>query len=367
LKRALVLLIGVSTIAFILIDVNLSDAEPYIAVREGFKCSACHINQTGGGKRTRMGTGYATQTLPWQQYDLRGRNIPHYWAFANDLMSIGGDFRIINESAFPKGADTNTFQTEKSTLYLSVQLLPDLLTFYLDESIAPGGAQTRELFGLLQVMHGRMWIKAGKFLQPYGLRIEDDRAFVRQVTGFTFNTPDIGAELGFQGSEWMFTASLTNGSAGTADNNLEKQAVVSAGYIGDAFRIGISGSYNPAVIGSRNTGGAWAGLRIGRAALLGEADFVKDDTSADAEREQLVTHSEMNYLLLRGWNLKAAYEYFDPDLDIDENERDRVLLGLEFFPTPFLHLQLFYRFNQSIPQNIPQNADELALRFHLYF
>ncbi len=85
------------------------------------------------------------------------------------------------------------------------------------------------------------------------------------------------------------------------------------------------------------------------------------------DRDRFVAYAELDYLVTEGWNSKAAYEFYDPDRNIDENERDRVLIGVEPFIIPFLQLGVYYRFNQSIPQNKPQNADELTFRVHVYF
>ncbi|HSP05912.1 MAG TPA: hypothetical protein VLR94_01985 [Acidobacteriota bacterium] len=342
-------------------------AEPYLALREGLKCSSCHVNRTGGGKRTRMGTGFGTQALPWDKIDLNEKKIPHFWSVLDDNLSIGGDFRFLNDSVFEEHNTTNTFQTDKANVYLSVKVLPDMLSFYLDEGLAPGGAQTREIFAMFEAMPAHGWIKAGKFLPPYGLRLEDDGDYIRQVTGFNFSNPDLGVEIGVEPGNWTFAASATNGTSGTTDNNTAKQAVASTVYVRDAFRVGASGSWNSGEAGDKNSGAAFAGLHLGRAVLLGEVDAIRDAPKQGRTSNQIVTYSEISYLVHDGMTLKAGYEYFDPDTGIKENERDRVLVGAEFFPVPFLNLSVYYRFNQSIPQNKPQNADELTFRLHLYF
>lgn len=342
-------------------------AEPYIAVREGLKCSACHTNMTGGGKRNRMGTGYGAIDLPWKPADLQSHKIPHYFSLFEDLISFGGDFRALNRSTFSEGGlETNTFQTDKSNLYLQADLIRNRITFYLDETIAPGGAQTREIFAMLHNLPGRGWIKAGKFLPPYGLRLEDDRTFLREVTGFNFNNPDTGVELGFEPGALVFAASLTNGTTAILDNNNSKQLVATLGYVGDHFRFGSSASYNELNDDIRKVGGFWAGVRLKKLVFLGEADWVQEEADG-VDRDRVVTYGELDYEIANGWNVKLVYEYFDPDRNIDENERDRIILGVEPFLTSFVQMQLFYRFNQSIPQNLPQNADEFVLRLHIYF
>lgn len=360
MKKILWILIGLYPVAIY--------AEPYIAIREGLKCSACHVNRTGGGKRTQMGSGYGTQALPWiKMNDLTDKKVPHYWSVLDDLLSVGGNFRFSNQTTFVEDDTANTFQTDKGNLYLSVKAIPDVLSFYADESVAPGGAQSREIFGMLEAMPAHGWIKAGRFILPYGIRLEDDRTFIREVTGFNFNNPDAGVEVGFEPGPFSIVTSITNGTGTALDNNASKQFVGSISYVADSFRAGASGSYNPSDAGDRNSAGLWGGFKIWSAVLLGEIDFVHDDVPGANDRDRFVALAELDYLVAEGWNIKAAYEFYDPDRNIDENERDRVLIGVEPFIIPFLQVGVYYRFNQSIPQNEPQNADELTFRVHVYF
>jgi len=154
----LALAIAIST----LLASSFAFTEPYLAVREGLKCSACHGNMTGGGKRTRMGTGYGAQDLPWKPLDLQDQKLPHYFSFFNDVISFGGDFRVAHQSTFSKGdLVSDSFQTEKSDLYLQADLVPSHVRLYIDEMVAPGGAQTREIFGMFRGLPGRTCLSPG--------------------------------------------------------------------------------------------------------------------------------------------------------------------------------------------------------------
>jgi hypothetical protein len=337
-------------------------AEPYIAIREGLKCSACHINRTGGGKRTRMGAGVGATDLPWRPVDLEKEKIPSYFSVFNDRISFGSDLRVAYDATFSHGqVASNTFETDKSNVYFQGDLVPSHVSFYVDESIAPGGAQTRELFGLLHGFPGRGYLKAGKFLPPYGLRLEDDRAFIREV-----NNPDTGIEFGIEPGDFTFATAVTNGTSSVSDNNKSKQVSATGAYINNRFRIGGSADYNDSGSSIRKMGGLWGGVNINKFVLLGEADWIRDEVN-DQKQSQIVAYSELDYEIAHGWNIKVGYEYYDPNRDIAENQRDRVLIGIEPFITSFVQVQVFYRFNQSIPQNISQNADELQLRLHIYF
>ena len=68
-------------------------------------------------------------------------------------------------------------------IYGNITLIPNLFSFYLDQRVAPGGSSNREAYARLDLLKQGLYFKAGQFFLPYGLRLEDDTAFIRQVPG----------------------------------------------------------------------------------------------------------------------------------------------------------------------------------------
>src|SRR5205823_14835035 len=239
-------LVRIAAIALAAVGLVASQAraELYLMVREGAKCSACHTNETGGGKRTAFAHIHAHDI----EHDLELLPVPPgtkpFNGEVNSYVSIGGDLRVRNSTIFQDKPDAlgrvpenNPFRrgvlSNDSTVnevlgFLQVDLWPDMATFYLDENLN-GGASTREAFGLLHnfLPHtGVDWfdwlmtdqyIKAGKMFPAFGLRVHDDEAFIRARSGFTFQNPDDGGEIGIAPGPFFFASSITNGKPGDKD------------------------------------------------------------------------------------------------------------------------------------------------------
>ncbi len=338
-------------------------AEPYMAVHMGLKCSGCHVNPTGGGKRNEFGSIYGMTTLTradvteiWQGPKL------------NDYVSIGGDLRVNAVSnSIPNQDSTFVFETEEVLLYLEVQLLPDQLTFYVDQRLGPGGTSNREAYGLFWFRDKTLYAKAGRMFLPFGLRLEDDTAFVRQVSGINYNTPDDGVEVGVDYDRITVNLAITNGTAGGNETDTGKQYSLSAGYMEDNWRLGASYNYNDVEDQDRTMAALFGGLRTGKIHWLMEWDYIVDDVPTGDQLKQIAGIVEANAGLWKGTNIKLTYEFLDPDKNINENERTRWSLVWEYFPIQFTQLSIGYRDNEGIPQNDLQNISELFIQLHNYF
>jgi len=344
-------------------------AEPVFAVRTGYRCSQCHVNRSGGGMRTSFGSIYTQTTLPAHLLPLpEGKNLLP--ANPNALFAVGADFRFqyLSVDREDETENTSSFEIQEANLYGDFRLLRNRMDLYLDLKVGPGGASARELFGLFSFGdHWRGYVKVGKFLPAYGWRLPDDAAFIRQFSGFTYSAPDIGVEFGAEPGKWSLHLSTTNGSGGGSDTDQMKRVTLStARRFGRKGRLGLSATNND-TDGSRVTGaGLFGGANFGRLSLLAEGDWFEIDDLA-AKTERVIAFIEGNVLISRGFNLKIAHDWIDPDRDHETDERTRTSLGLEYIPFPFLQLRGFLRLKDGPPQVAGARDTQVDLEVHIFF
>lgn len=345
--------------------IDASYAEPYLAVKTGLKCMSCHVNPTGGGKRNEFGGIYGQTGLYQGNDDSQALLVTRI----SEFLAVGGDGRMEADYTGVEGRkDAFEFDVKSAKLYFEFNLIPDRFTYYVDEQVAPGGALNRESYALYWSKDHRYYLKAGRMFLPYGLRLEDDSAFIRQVSGINFTTPDTGVEAGLELNAWSLNLAISNGAGGGSENNTAKQYSLRAEYIRPGWRGGASYNLNQGdEDDDRAMMNAFAGIKTGPVAWLAEYDFIRDDAPSENRVEQEIGLLEANTEVLDGHNVKLTYEYLDPNIDVDEDERERYSVVWEFVPLRFSQIRLGYRKLNGIPQNELQNSSEFFLQNHVYF
>src|SRR6516162_3229023 len=151
-----VLLLG--TLAALLAS-GRAAAEPYLAVEAGLKCAQCHVNPTGGGKRTPFGELYARGQISAQTVTLDPQAKP-WTGDVTKWFSTGADIRGDYDSvSVPNEPKQSDFALERATAYLDFTALPNLLQVYFDEKVAPDNVENREAYVLFTPHNGRYVIK----------------------------------------------------------------------------------------------------------------------------------------------------------------------------------------------------------------
>ena len=93
---------------------------------------------------------------------------------------------------------------------------------------------------------------------PFGLRLQDDNAFVRQATGVNFLTPDDGVEFGIELAKWSAQVAVIEGPDG-ADDQISASAV----YVQPKWRVGASVNTSEDAFGDREMQSVFGGLKTG--------------------------------------------------------------------------------------------------------
>src|SRR5262249_42741502 len=110
-----------------LVSAPIANAEPYLAVQNGFKCGQCHVNPTGGGKRNLFGMVFARRQLAANTV-LRDEKSGAGWnSSVTDWFGAGGDYRGGFKSVdVQNGSTSSETTTTKAQVYVEFKAVPNL-------------------------------------------------------------------------------------------------------------------------------------------------------------------------------------------------------------------------------------------------
>lgn len=340
-------------------------AEPYLAVQTGFKCGQCHVNPSGGGLRTAFGDVFAQTLMPAKHLDTGADT----WAGEiNRFLAVGGDLRFDGQfEKTPGSASVDDFALQQVRIYANATVIPNRLGVYVDEQVAPGGALNREAYATYWSAAHEWYLKGGQMYLPFGLRLQDQTAFIQTVSGINMTTPDQGVEFGWEHRSWDAQFSVSNGSAGGPETDHGKQYSGQLIYVEPLWRLGVGANLNNAFVGNKSAVALFGGLKTGPVAWLAQGELVDDKSFPDGGRRMLASLLEGNWLFARGNNLKVTGEFFDPDRRVAHDAQTRWSVVYELTPIQFVQLRAGARFSDGIPQDDAEHERLYFIELHGYF
>jgi len=323
------------------------------------------VNPTGGGLRSTVGDVIAQTSIPGAHLDTGGDN----WTGAlGQYFRTGGDLRVDAQvTQVPNAPSVQEFSLEQARVYLEANVIPDRLLAYIDEQVAPGGALNREAYVLYWSASHDWYFKAGQMYLPFGLRLQDQTAFILTAAGINMTTPDQGAEFGWERGHWDAQLAVTNGTAGGAVTSDGKQYSLNVAYVASVWRLGVAANNNDQSAGAKSAFGVFGGLRTGPISWLAQAEVTNDRSIADGQGKELATLLEANWLIARGNNLKITQEFLNPNRAVPNGEETRWSVIYELTPIQFAQIRSGFRWNDGIPQAPTEHQRLYFVELHGYF
>lgn len=355
---------------------------PRFSAYTGDKCADCHVNPQGGGMRNQYGMNFAKQNL---QLDFLKKYVTKKVDFSTQLnknISIGGDLRLVhvgNEKA--NAPSTNTFLTMQGDLYVNANV-NDYISLYIAPGLQiPNIPAKYEVFGMVSNLPLNSYFRAGRINPTYGMKVVEHRSYHRaELLGTPYSAND-GVEFGIAPGSFNLSAGLFNGlNSDFFDKDPKRMFVSSADYTFNFYdnnlnlNLGASFYNNPYnfinPVTGENTDAdkkAYGGFaKIGilkRIALLTEVDFV-ENTRISSMKRGLYGYGELNFIIVKGLELRTQYEYMKPDRDAGNNRITRTSVGASVFPLTGFETEAMLRF---VTEDAQPDTKEFQVNFHFYF
>ncbi len=249
---------------------------------------------------------------------------------------------------------------------LDVRAIPDRLSIYVDQRVAPGGSNNSEAYARLWFHNQRFYVKAGQMYPAVrhpaagrhrlhtsgdGHQLRDarprrrSRLRKRSLDGSTRRHQRHGGRRGHTERQAVQPARGTRAvdvARGASFNLNDSQDGATTGGID---------------IGKRQMQGVFAGLRTGPIAWLAEADYIIDDTLVPNRKQKIVPARSETGLVRQGHNLKLTGNISTPTPSLTTITRDRWSIVYEYTPIQFAQFRAGFRNYDGIP---PERCTESA-------
>ncbi len=361
----------------ILFFVNLSFALPRFGVQNGTSCIACHVNPTGSGLRNDYGSNVvALEELPLERWLDKGNE--DWDGYISDHLQIGGDFRL-------QGVQYNETDSTRKSAFFPMQA--DIY-FYLKlnnnagifTKIGVRGKSTlsTEYWALLRNLPQNAWVRVGRTLPNYGLRVDDHTSFIRggnfsrtilglEKEGLIFGPyldPPAILELGvpmFGGLQWTSSISTSIINNSEELNNLTTQFNYT-GSIND--NITYMGGFSYMQEDNFNMLGISGGISFSDFTWTFEADRAKNWINGNTS---LALYDEIAWEIIQGVQLIGKYDFFDPKTDWKTGSISRYTFGAEIYPLNIMEIKIQMRMNQVDLDNAATTDPEYLIQTHFWF
>ncbi|MCC7539029.1 MAG: hypothetical protein IT379_22580 [Deltaproteobacteria bacterium] len=371
-------------------------ALPRFAARAGRDCSLCHVNPSGGGPRNAFGRVFARTWLPWRA--TASPSVPTagpsragfdpIGAFDGQLtewLAVGADVRaaylwVRPDRGIPPATRpeiTSSFFLMQGALYADAALGPHV-TMMLALNVY-AGVEGWALARLRpEPSPWNLYLKAGRFMPPFGLRDVQHQLYTRGGIGFGNADRDTGLELGALLGPLSAQVALLNGTFGDAALDVHgseatwfRKAIaarlalrMAAGPLrltaGASFYYGGNGAQaNPlfggalpaAQAGDVAAGvdelraGGFVAASLGRLAYQAELVVVRDSfvRSSVAPITGHASAQELSFVPVQGLDVLTTLEFRDRDVELTGDWSARLGFAVELFPFPFTELRLMVR------------------------
>jgi hypothetical protein len=348
----------------LLVAARRGDAYPHFQLTSGSaQCGQCHVAPAGGGLLTPWGQGEFGDTIArgGDGSFLHGAiNMPAW-------LQIGGDVRLAalaNDVGSPDGVELAAFPMQLDlTLRVTSGAWSIVGTIGARGSVRSGapadmGSSASEVSApslasyVISREHYVMWrregeglyLRAGRFAAPYGLRLADHTAYVRRYLGFNLLEETYNAGGGWIGDDWELhaTAFVYDPLQGAARKDFggavlfEKQPTEKL-IVGTSARVGVGRDDTRFEAGMH--GKLW--LKDAKLLVQTEVDAVRQTFDGGAgDRWQLAVYVGPVLVPMRGVYAGIGYQAFAEDLAIRAVTRHSGDAWISYYPRAHFEVML---------------------------